>query len=338
MSSLSQATVFRVSGLTKHENADQLMRGEFEGCPYIVNMNNTKDGDLRIFVPFDVIPPDEGWVPEFTRGKRVRPVRLRGIFSMAVCLPLPEGDWHEGEDVTDKLGFTKWIPPEERDDLPDGIQVQNSKSGYSCGGPSGINLYKYDLESLRKYHSDFTEGEMVVISEKLEGENISVVYWNDKLHVRSRNRWIAEGDNKWWNAVRKYDWDFLCDNPGLVAQGEKYGNVNKFRYDCVGGEEKIRLFDMYNSVLRYYLNWEDFYDFNNMFGLDVDRYVPIIYRGPWLGIDQHKHLAEGKSSIGENIREGFVVQPIVEKQTHRFQRIKFKLHGEQYLLAKGKMK
>lgn len=332
MSSLSRATVFRVDNLTKHENADSLMVGEYEGCPFIVNMNDTKNGDLRIFVPFDMYCPDEEWVGEFTRGKRVRPVRLRGVFSMAVCLPLPEGDFEEGEDVTERLGFTKWEP--EFHEEKDGVELQSTGNGRECSPPAGISLTKYDLESLRKYHKEFTEGEPVVITEKLEGENISVTYWDGALHVRSRNRWIAEGDNKWWAAVRRYDWTFLIENPGLVAQGEKYGNVNKFRYDCVAGEEKIRLFDIYDSNRRRYLDWDDFLNFVP----DSNLRVPVLYSGPWHGLEYHKPLAEGQSFLAEHLREGFVVQPRVERQTAKYERVKYKLAGEAYLIRKGKMK
>lgn len=335
MSSLSKVIVTKISNLKKHPDADLLLIGEFDGMSFIVNKNDTCEGDLRCIVPFDMICPNEEWVGEFIRGQRVKPMRLRGIFSMAVCLPLPQGfEAYEGEDVTEKLGFTKWIPPEERDDYPDGVQLNNSFSGNSCSAPSGLVLSKYDLESLRKYHGEFSFGEPVIITEKLEGENISIVYWEDKLHVKSRNRWIVEGDNKWWAAVLQYDWSWLKDNPGLVAIGEKYGNVNKFRYDCVNGEQRIRLFDVYDSVNGRFLNWDSF-------TTDLKKYidpVPVLYKGPWLGLDQHKELAEGQSTIGNHIKEGFVVQPVIERQTNKFERVKFKLHGESYLIAKGKLK
>lgn len=336
MSSLSRATVFRVEKLRKHENADSLMVGEFEGCPYIVNMNDTKNGDLRIFLPFDIKVPDDEKFPEFVRGKRIRPMKLRGVFSMAACIPIPEGcEASEGDDVTESLGFTKWEP--EFHEEKDGVELQSTGSGRECSGPSGITLSKYDLESLRKYHKEFSEGESVIITEKLEGENISVTYWDGRLHVKSRNRWIIEGDNKWWNAVRNYDWQFLVDNPGLVAIGEKYGNVNKFRYDCVKGEEKIRLFDIYDANRGIFLNDTD-WKIKLLFYKNVAGFVPELYKGSWLGLDGHKMLAEGKSLIGENIREGFVVQPVIERKTQRFERVKYKLHSESYLLMKGKLK
>lgn len=329
MSSLSRATVFRVSDLKKHENADMLMVGQYDGCPFIVNMNDTHEGDLRIFVPFDMICPSETWVGEFVRGKRVRPVRLRGVFSMAVCLPLPEGcEASEGEDVTERLGFTKWEPP-ETGDTSDGI-ITDGRCGYTETAPRGLHVPHYDLESLRKYHGEFHDGEAVVITEKIEGENIAIVYWEDQFYVRSRNRWISDGDNKWWNAFRRYDWSFLRNRPGLVAFGEKYGNVNNFRYDCADGEQKIKIFDLYDSSRMMFLPWMDFIC-NIIYGL-----APVLYEGPWLGLDQHKHLAEGQSSFGSNIREGIVVKSRDGRYNARGERLIYKYPGEDYLILKGK--
>lgn len=337
MSEMSHVFVRRISDLQPHPNADNLMVSEIDGMPFIVNKNDTKNGDLRCIVPFEVICPDESWVGEFTKGKRVKPMRLRGIFSMAVCLPLPENcNAVEGEDVTERLGFIKWIPPEERE-TSDGVELQSTGSGRECSSPSGLIVYKYDLESLRKYHSEFSEGEQVIITEKLEGENISVVYWNDSLHVKSRNRWIEKGDNKWWTAVAKYDWTWLKENPGLVAMGEKYGNVNKFRYDCSNGEENIRLFDVYDANKGVFVDHND-WTIKLLFYKNVTGFAPHLYKGPWLGLENHKALAEGKSTIGDNTREGFVVQPIKERVTGKFQRVKYKMHGEQYLIQKGKLK
>lgn len=334
MSSLSRATVFRVSGLTKHENADSLSVGDFEGCPYIVNSNDTKNGDLRIFLPFDIKCPSLDWVPEFVRGQRIRPIRLRGVFSMAAVIPVPEGEFAEGEDVTERLGFVKYEPGIT--ETKDGIVV-DTKNGIQCRGPEGLQLPYYDIESLRKYHCEFFEGERVIIQEKIEGENLCVVYWQDQLHVRSRNNWYADGDNKWWNAVRKYDWSWLSKYPGIAVFAEKYGNVNKFRYDCANGEQRIRMFDMYDAVNRRFLPYGDMI-LKTVFGCTI-LYAPVLYDGPWLGLPEHKPLAEGKSTFGDNIREGFVVRPFENRFYGRHsERLIMKLHGESYMIAKGKVK
>lgn len=331
MSSLSKATVFRVNGLRKHPNADNLMISEFEGCPYIVNSHDTSEGDLRIWVPFDMIPPNESWVGEFVRGKRVRSIRLRGIFSMGVCLPIPKGcEASEGEDVTTLLGFTKWEPPECCDD-----GIISSKNGYTCSGPSGLVLSKYDLDNLRKYYREFSEADEVAVTLKIDGENISVVYWDGQFHVRSRNRWIAEGDNKWWNSFRLYNWEFLRDYPGYVVIGEKYGNIPKFRYDCPAGEQRIRVFDIFDSNKMRFLSFGERENFLK------DGYiptVPLLYKGLWKGLDNLVNNISDRSILNDGLEEGFVVECATPRWTAKGDRMKFKYHFEKYLCWKGKLK
>ena len=63
--------------------------------------------------------------------------------------------------------------------------------------------------------------------------------------------------------------------------------------------------------------------------------APVLYRGPWQGLDAHRHLAEGRTTIGDgHVREGFVVKPVVERFDDRIGRVILKLHGEGYLTKK----
>jgi hypothetical protein len=58
---------------------------------------------------------------------------------------------------------------------------------------------------------------------------------------------------------------------------------------------------------------------------------PVLYRGPWGGFDAHKHLAEGKSTVGgDHVREGFVVKPTQEAWDPLLGRVILKLIGEGY--------
>ena len=328
MSEMSKVYIKRINGLVKHSNADNLLIGESDGCPFIVNKNFTQNGDLRIIVNYDMICPNAEWVSEEFRGKKVKPCKLRGVFSMAVCLPLPPGDFTEEEDVTDRLGFIKWEPKEN---LEDGVQLENGYDGSRENGPS-IMVPKYDVESLRKYHHNFQDNEVVLVQEKLDGENFAAVYWDDRFWVRSRNWWKKDGENKWWETFRKYNWDYLKKNPGFVVFGEKYGNVKGFRYDCKDGEQKIAAFDVWDANKGEYLSVPDM----NLFLSKVIGLAPVIDRMVWPGLEGCKNLAKGQSRLGGNIMEGIVVRPIQERKDYRFNRVIYKLHSEEYLIKKGK--
>jgi RNA ligase (TIGR02306 family) len=326
MSELSRVFVRRITGLRDHPSADRLWIGEIDGLTFITSkIDGTKEGDLALVVPYEMECPNLPEIGEFIRGKRVKPMRLRGIFSMAVLLP---NCWNfdEGFDATDVLKFTKWEPFQNTDD---GVELQNSGNGQQIRAP--FELLHYDINNLRKYHKEFNLGENVLIQEKIHGENTALCWHEDQLKVRSRTRWIQDGPNKWYEAARLYDWSFLKEYPNLVLFGEKYGNVNKYRYDCKG-DQRIAIFDVYDWVNRRFFTINEFLDFTTKYDIVI---APILYKGEWQGIDTYKAMAEENSTWGGHIREGFVVRG--EGVTDKFERRIWKFVSERYLLANNKI-
>ena len=63
--------------------------------------------------------------------------------------------------------------------------------------------------------------------------------------------------------------------------------------------------------------------------------VPILYRGPWKTDRSLHELAEGQSTIGACVKEGFVMRSIPEAWHERLGRKIIKLKGRGYKLAKG---
>jgi RNA ligase (TIGR02306 family) len=333
MSSLSTATVVEIPKIERHPDADRLGIVDIEGCPAIVGLGEFNEGDTAVWCPFDLVLPDSEEIPEFIRGKRVRPARLRGIFSMGVLLP-NKWEFELGEDVTDRLGITKWEPL-NNNSLRE-CNGERDGSGHSGREISGPSIPKYDIESLRKYHDRFEMGEEVVIHEKLDGENFRVVSWDDEIFVGSRNRWIAEGDNQWWNAARQCG--ILEVAPRYNRQvffGECYGNLARFKYDTEPGERKVRFFDIFDGYRNVFNDYE--YMSETLSYHDLEQ-VPLLYTGGWIGFKALEYLAEGQSTIGGHIREGFVVRTAKERYSHRLGRMMLKLHGMEYLIYRGKMK
>lgn len=325
MSSLSGATLCPIEKLENHPNADRLDLVHVQGCPAIVGRDEYSLGENVVFVPFDVIIPDSEAFPDYVRGKRVRAVKLRGIFSMGVILKNTWG-FVEGDNIDEALGLTKWEPK------------VSCGSGHSDGQEilwSHIVCPKYDLESLRKYHSLLEIGEEVVINEKVHGASSRFCFWDEQFYAGSRNRWLKESDNIWWRVARDlYLADKLAELPeGYVLYGEVYGAVQDLRYGMKNDEVKFVAFDIYDAYNHVFLDTDDFLRWCD--SLNIPN-TPLIYRGSWQGLDSHKELAEGKSLIADHVREGFVIKPVMERRDHRVGRVALKLHGEGYLTRKTK--
>lgn len=137
---------------------------------------------------------------------RIRAHRFRGIFSMGLLIPVTmqprEGDVfgrlaafdhnlglrvvQVGDDVADILGVTKYEPDEANKRRPSGSTGFADSGVESC--PLPVPVYT-DIESLWRYESCLVEGEEVVITEKVHGQNMRVVHDGQRLYVGSHYQW-----------------------------------------------------------------------------------------------------------------------------------------------------
>lgn len=179
--------VKRVTEIKEHPNADALEIVVIEGYESICQKGIHTVGDLIIYIPTDSILPE--WLSERmglqgklagSKKNRVKPIRLRGIYSEGLCCPLetvpekgisnaieiPAIGWdgelhhhvvHEEQDVAELLGITKYEPP-----------VPPSLNGVAAGGNKRMTLM-YDFNAIESKMNLFEEGEEVVATEKIHG-------------------------------------------------------------------------------------------------------------------------------------------------------------------------
>lgn len=322
--------VVRLNKIGRHPNADTLEISEVMGGTVIFKENQYREGDLVAWIPYDTICSDHQAFSWLGDKKRIKPSKLRGIFSEAILVPAPPG-MQEGDSVVEYFNLKKYEYDEEAAGKTD------SDAEHS---PKHFEIPYYDLESLRKYVDRFEEGEEVLITEKIEGENFSVLHDGDRLWVRSRANFKLENpDSHWWKTVLAMELkEKLSIFPMLAFQGELYGGVKHFPYDCDRSTDKflrkLRIFDIWDTKARKYLEWSEVEKFSAAVGLEL---VPELYRGPWKTDKSLYTLAEGKSTIGENIREGTVMRSIPNAFDPYMNGRKIaKLKGEAYQLFKAK--
>lgn len=320
--------IVKLEKIGRHPDADTLeISTVLGGYTVIFKEGQYKEGDLVAYVPVDTICSDHPAFDWLGAKKRIKAARLRGIFSLGILVPAPEG-MQEGDSIVEHFGLKKYVYEEE---VPDQVNTDNEHS------PSGWTIPHYDLEGLRKYNRLLQENEEVVLSEKLEGCNAAFCHDGERLWVKSRNFFKKEDAlNLWWDAAYRFDLKTkLAQHPGLAFFGELYGQVKGFKYDCpiVNNrvQTKIRFFDIFDTKAMKFLNWDDMVKVVTELGLET---APVLYRGPWLAGNALWTHAEGQSVLGSNIREGFVVRPVTERVDARYGRVILKLKGEEYMLKK----
>jgi RNA ligase (TIGR02306 family) len=189
-----EAKVYRLR-IEEHPNADALELAVVGDYRSIVRKGQFRTGDLGVYIPEAAIIPhwliQELGLEGKLAGKnknRVKAVKLRGILSQGVILPVVEYPFHtdpehygrdmrgenvgvsipdgtnsrivkfapEGTDVTEFLGITKYEPP---------IPVHMAGEVFNAHGYT----MKYDIENFKRYPDILVEGEEVVMTEKIHG-------------------------------------------------------------------------------------------------------------------------------------------------------------------------
>jgi RNA ligase (TIGR02306 family) len=322
--------VVELHGITPHPNADTLSIVQVDGgYPCVIRTGEFEEGSRAVYVPVDSLVPvaDERFA-FMASGVRthecVKAKKLRGIFSMGL-LVRADASWALGQDVCAELGITKYEPPE-----PSIMNGENERD------PGFMPCYT-DVEGLRKYGHLLCEGEEVVVTEKLHGASMRSCYRDGRLWVGSHTCIKRESEtNLWWKVARQYELAAkLAQVPGIILYGEVFGQVQDLRYGAGRGQLFFAVFDALNSATHsmfqpVWLGQNDLTALCTALSLPT---VPVLYRGPWS--ESCRLLAEGKSTLADNVGEGIVVRPVPERYEQELHgRLVLKLHGEGFLLRK----
>lgn len=172
--------VCRVDAVEKHPRADRMAIAKVKGWnTCIVHNPDTgesqfKAGDKCVYFPPDsVLPPelsDRLGVTKYlgalaknedgTRppGGRVMVTNLRGEKSYGLIMACENPEWEVGQDVAGYYGVTKWKPP---------LKATNG----DAESPHPAFHRYFDMEHIRNFPDLFEDGEEVVVTEKIHGQN-----------------------------------------------------------------------------------------------------------------------------------------------------------------------
>lgn len=359
--------VCKINEILQHPNADKLEIAHIKGWFCLVGKGEHKAGELVIFIPPDAVVTDEFKqkynLNYLKNGNRIRVLKLRGFVSQGLILKLPDESWKEGQDVASELGITKWEPPVREGRYSQGTKNQVKKRQLNQ------NFHRYtDIENVRNYNNVFTEGEEVLLHEKVHGSNWRIAHikksvrphffwkWWDSLRIkilgeyeiiygshRVQLRWgkydgqkeCFYKENIYEKIAKKYGLDKNCPKDYTIF-GEVYGDgVQDLTYGFKDKEIDLVVFDVKDE--RGYLNYDKLVEFCEQYKLPL---VPLIYRGAY----NDKVLAEFTSgasvlALKKNnyiqIREGVVIRPIQEENNPSVGRKILKSISEDYLTRKG---
>ena len=257
------------------------------GWNCVVKKGSFVIGDMVICATTDAIIPieisEKLGVTNYLRNKeRVRTVKLRGVYSECLLMPIdliPQNKRKDGEDLMDVLKIFKYEPPVKM------VRLSNGKRRRYHENPNFLIYYKFP--NIKNVPNMFDENDYVEITRKIHGTNArygivkksKLSLWNKikrffgftlgwdeyEFVVGSHN--VEKGSdtqgfydtNVWYDIEKKYDiknklWYFVkntipngeIDNigSGIIIYGEIYGKGIQKNYEYGLDDIEICIFDI----------------------------------------------------------------------------------------------
>lgn len=308
----------RVKEIKPIEKSDKIELAIVNGWSSIVPKNNLKVDDLVLCITTDAVITQKfgekhGILTYLRKGNRVRTVKLRGVYSDCIVIPIKDLylDMHlqfEGVDLMDKLKIFKYEEPEKTIILPGGRRMIQKDN------PNFDKYYKFP--NIKNVPDLFTEEDEVVATRKYHGSNArygivkkaSLSFWDKiKKFFKLSDKWddyefiygshnVIKGSDSFgyyatdiWKEIEdRYDikeklWNFVKSRKiedlgaGIILYGEIYGpgvQGDHFTYNCKNKE--LILFDI--QLDKEYLDRATFVEFSKSIELP---HTVRIYKGKY---------------------------------------------------------
>lgn len=309
------ASIQQVRSIEPIAGADAIELARINGWQCVVKKGEFRPGELGVYLEIDSVPPETAafsWLwrpkdaveaPPRPAKTRIKTLRLRGVLSQGLLLPLGAvgvslSNPAEGDDLTEKLGVTKYEPP-----APSGM------GDYRAPFP-GI-VPKTDEMRVQSFPELLNEmkGRAFTATVKVDGTSATFINLDGDFHVCGRNHSIVDGENLYWYVAKKHKLqEVLADRPNLAIQGEVVGpGIQK---NALGLKDKtLFVFNIYDAVASRHYSDAELRAFCADHKLTP---VPVAFVGNSFdeSVESLLAKAEGVYDGTKNEREGVVVRPV----------------------------
>jgi RNA ligase (TIGR02306 family) len=311
----SVAYVGKIGSVSEISGADNIELVTIGGWTAITKKGEYRIGSLVVVATTDAIIPQKlsdgiGVTNYLRKGQRVRTVKLRGVYSECLIIPIsnvPDSYRYDGCDCMELLGINKYEPPVKT--------ITLSSGGRKFKYHQNPNFHIYHKFPNQKNVPDmFNEDDEVVITRKLHGTNarFGIIRKNklslwDRVKMFFGDKWagfeyvagshnVEKGSdsqgfyntNVWFEIADKYNiksklLEHVKDTyepetleSGFIVYGEIYGAGIQKNYDYGLTEIKFAGFDVevdgkYEPYMREKVHFEV---------MDLPQ-VEVLYGGNW---------------------------------------------------------
>ena len=335
--------VAKINEVRAIEGADNIELVIAGGWNAITKKGEFREGSLTVIATTDAVIPEAlsekmGVANYLRKGTRVRTVKLRGVYSECLIIPVTyirAKSIVEGKDLMEELGITKYEPPVKQIQLASGRKIKWRDN-------QNFHIY-YKFPNLKNVAGLFTEVDEVQITRKIHGTNArygivkksKLTFWDKvKKFFRVADEWIEyeyiygshnceKGSDSqgfystdvWrtiaekygikarlWEQAKKYSVEDL--GSGLVLYGEIYGAGIQKNYEYGLDDIKFVGFDI--TVDGKYLAPETTHLVTSC---DLElTHVEVLYNGPWSQDVQDGYVFNNNIGGTKVPHEGIVIK------------------------------
>jgi RNA ligase (TIGR02306 family) len=340
--------IAKINEVRAIEGADNIELVIAGGWNAITKKGEFKVGDETIIATTDAVIPESlseemGVASYLRKGGRVRTVKLRGVYSECLIIPMTYlrgkatmGDWDlkEGSDCMELLGITKYEPPVKQIQLASGRKIKWRDN-------QNFHIY-YKFPNLKNVDGMFTEEDTVEISRKIHGTNArygivkktKLSFWDKvKKFFRLADEWIdyeyiygshncEKGSDSqgfystdvWRTIAEKYNikeklWSYIKNRnieigEGIILYGEIYGAGIQKNYDYGLTDIEFAGFDV-KLKGEYVSTYDAWVLIENHLKLP---YVEVLHYGDWTQEIQDKFTFNNFIEGTKVPHEGIVIK------------------------------
>ena len=308
------ASIRTVLGVSPIDGADKIEAVQIDGWQCVAKKGEFQPGDLCCYFEIDSFLPAYNPAFDFlmSRGKqtssdgiegyRLRTAKLRGTISQGLALPVSilfgSENVQDGDDVTERLGVTKWEP------------VLPASLGGEAKGVLPCWIHKTDQERIQNIPQVLDLALVYEVSVKLDGSSMTIYHRDGETGVCSRNIDLRDAEgNTFWQVAKRYGLpERLASIGNFAIQGELIGP------GIQGNKEKLKahelyVFDVWLIDEQRYATPTERYPIVELLGL---KHVPVLHYAVAApsSVADALNLAEGSSLNPEVQREGLVFKSL----------------------------
>jgi len=274
MSERKLASIQTITEILPIDGADKIVCVKILGWQCVALKTEFSINDKCIFFEIDSVLPIASWNDHLRKDPikplRIKTIRLRGVLSQGLALPisiLPQGEYEVGQDVTELVRVEKYE-----------AVVPAHLSGISKGNFPAF-LHKTDETRLqsepRVLDEAISKGLVLVGTLKMDGTSFTAYRRDADFGVCSRNIHLRESeDNAHWKMARKLKLEeILRSEPrNLCIQGEMVGpgiQANRMGFK----EVDLYLFNLFDIDTGKYAGYNELVEFGKKHNIKV---VPLV--------------------------------------------------------------